>query len=66
MYAIRSYYDHDAWGFGAGDPLSGTMLVYEAARSFAAAAENGYTPLRSIVFANWGAEEFGIIRNNFV
>lgn len=52
---------HDAWGFGAGDPLAGTMLVFEAAKSFAAAAKKGFTPLRSIVFANWGAEEFGII-----
>ncbi len=52
---------HDAWGFGAGDPNSGTILVYEAARAFAAAAKQGFRPARTIVFANWGAEEFGII-----
>lgn len=52
---------HDAWGFGAGDPLAGTMLVFEAAKSFTQAAKKGFTPLRSIVFANWGAEEYGII-----
>ncbi|MCH7546048.1 MAG: M28 family peptidase [Planctomycetes bacterium] len=52
---------HDAWGYGAGDPLSGTMLVYEAAKSFAAAAKRGFRPARTIVFANWGAEEYGII-----
>ena len=52
---------HDAWAYGAGDPLSGTMLVYEAAKSFAAAARRGFRPARTIVFANWGAEEYGII-----
>ncbi len=52
---------HDAWGYGAGDPAAGTMLVMEAARSFAALAKQGMRPQRSIVFACWGAEEFGII-----
>jgi len=52
---------HDAWCNGAGDPLSGTMLLYEAAKCFAALADQGQRPARSIVFANWGAEEFGII-----
>ncbi len=52
---------HDAWSFGAGDPNSGTMLVYEAARCFAQAAQRGWRPKRSIVFCNWGAEEYGII-----
>lgn len=52
---------HDAWGHGAGDPLSGTILVFEAARSFAEAAKKGLRPDRTIVFATWGAEEFGIL-----
>lgn len=52
---------HDAWSFGAGDPNSGSMLVTEAARAFAEAAKRGVRPKRSILFAHWGAEEFGII-----
>jgi N-acetylated-alpha-linked acidic dipeptidase len=52
---------HDAWGYGAADPLAGTMVLMECARSFAEAAKSGSRPDRSIVFAAWGAEEFGII-----
>lgn len=52
---------HDAWSFGAGDPNSGSILVLEAARAFAAAARAGHRPDRSLVFAHWGAEEFGIL-----
>ncbi|MHC4958949.1 MAG: M28 family peptidase [Planctomycetota bacterium] len=52
---------HDAWGFGAGDPLAGTILVLEAARCFAEAARNGQAPARSIVFAAWAAEEYGLM-----
>ena len=49
---------HDAWGFGAGDPCAGTILVLEAARCFAAMERR---PKRSIVFAAWAAEEYGIM-----
>jgi N-acetylated-alpha-linked acidic dipeptidase len=52
---------HDAWGCGAADPTSGTILVLEAARAFAKAANDGHRPARSVAFAAWGAEEFGII-----
>jgi len=52
---------YDAWSFGAGDPLSGTMILYECAKSFAALARRGLRPARTIVFANWAAEEFGLI-----
>ena len=52
---------HDAWGFGAGDPLSGLIAVFESARCFAEAAEKGLRPARSIIFAAWAAEEYGII-----
>jgi N-acetylated-alpha-linked acidic dipeptidase len=51
----------DAWTFGAGDPHAGTIVLYEMARSFARAAERGFRPDRTIVLANWAAEEFGII-----
>ena len=52
---------HDAWGFGAHDPLSGTIGVLEAATVFATLAKEGQRPERSIVFCAWGAEEHGII-----
>ena len=51
---------HDAWGFGAADPLAGTVALMESAASFAAAARAGFLPERTLVFAAWGAEEFGI------
>jgi len=52
---------HDAWGFGAGDPLSGMISLLECARAFSEIAQQGQAPARSLVFAGWGAEEFGII-----
>lgn len=52
---------HDAWGFGAADPLAGTILVLEAARIFGEQARAGHRPDRSILFAAWAAEEYGIV-----
>ena len=52
---------HDAWGHGASDPTCGLICVVEAARAWAKAAEAGQRPRRSITFAGWGAEEYGII-----
>ncbi len=52
---------HDAWGFGAGDPMAGLMLILESARSFAELAARGERPERSILFCAWGAEEYGIV-----
>lgn len=52
---------HDAWGFGAADPLAGLICVIESARSFAHLAQQGWTPARTIRFAAWAAEEHGII-----
>ncbi len=52
---------HDAWGFGASDPMAGMMCLVESARCFAEAAERGMKPKRSIAFAAWAAEEYGLI-----
>ena len=52
---------HDAWGFGAADPLAGTIVLMECAKAFAAAAKEGMRPACDILFCAWGAEEFGII-----
>jgi len=51
----------DAWGPGARDNVSGTVSVLETARTFATLARAGQRPARSIVFATWDAEEWGLI-----
>lgn len=52
---------HDAWGFGAADPLAGTIVLMETARAFAQSASSGVLPKSDVLFCAWGAEEFGII-----
>jgi N-acetylated-alpha-linked acidic dipeptidase len=52
---------HDAWNHGAADPTCGTIAVLEAARVLNDLAKQGRPPARTIMFAAWGAEEFGII-----
>ena len=52
---------HDAWVYGAADPGSGTASLLEVARCLGQLAKEGYAPKRTIVFASWDAEEFGII-----
>ena len=52
---------HDAWSFGGMDPGTGLSAVFETARGLAALARSGWTPERTIVFAFWDAEEFGLI-----
>jgi N-acetylated-alpha-linked acidic dipeptidase len=51
----------DAWGPGAADNVSGTVSVLEAARAVAEAVKAGHPPRRTIVFATWDAEEWGLI-----
>ena len=51
----------DAWGPGAADDVSGTVSVLEAARAIAEEARAGRRPKRTIVFATWDAEEWGLI-----
>ena len=51
----------DAWGPGAADNVSGTVSVLEAARAIAEQAKAGRKPKRTIVFATWDAEEWGLI-----
>ena len=48
----------DAWVYGGVDPSSGTASMMELARSLGALAAQGTRPTRTIVFANWDAEEF--------
>lgn len=51
----------DAWGPGAADNVSGTVSVLEAARILAAEAKAGRRPRRTVVFATWDAEEWGLV-----
>jgi len=51
----------DAWGPGAADNVSGTVSVLEAARSIGSLMKQGYRPKRTIIFASWDAEEWGLL-----
>jgi len=51
----------DAWGPGTDDNVSGTVSVLEAARTLGALMKAGWRPRRTIVFASWDAEEWGLM-----
>jgi N-acetylated-alpha-linked acidic dipeptidase len=51
----------DAWGPGAADNVSGTVSVLEAAHAIADQVKAGMRPRRTIVFATWDAEEWGLL-----
>ncbi len=51
----------DAWGPGALDDVSGTISVLEAAEAWGKALAKGIRPRRTLVFATWDAEEWGLI-----
>ncbi|XP_072332561.1 N-acetylated-alpha-linked acidic dipeptidase 2 isoform X2 [Scyliorhinus torazame] len=51
----------DAWGFGSIDPTSGAVVLHEAVRSFTKLMKEGWRPRRTVIFASWDAEEFGLL-----
>jgi N-acetylated-alpha-linked acidic dipeptidase len=52
----------DAWILGgAGDPNSGSAILNECVRAFGKALEAGWKPQRTIVFASWDGEEYGLL-----
>jgi N-acetylated-alpha-linked acidic dipeptidase len=51
----------DAWVFGAQDPNSGSAVLLETARILGILHRNGWRPKRSILVAQWDAEEYGMI-----
>ena len=51
----------DGWGPGAADNVSGTVSVLEAARAVSEAVKAGHRPKRTIIFATWDAEEWGLM-----
>lgn len=52
---------HDAWVSGANDPVSGAASLLETARALAALHRGGWRPKRTIKFALWDGEEFGLV-----
>jgi N-acetylated-alpha-linked acidic dipeptidase len=51
----------DAWVYGAVDPGSGTAATMETCRALGAAVKNGWKPRRTLVYASWDAEEYGLV-----
>ncbi|NWX88304.1 FOLH1 carboxypeptidase, partial [Nothoprocta pentlandii] len=51
----------DAWVFGGIDPQSGAAVVHEIVRSFGKLKKEGWRPRRTVIFASWDAEEFGLL-----
>ena len=51
----------DAWGPGAADNVSGTVSILESARAVAEQMKAGWRPRRTLMFATWDAEEWGLI-----
>ncbi|CAO2584404.1 Aminopeptidase NAALADL1 [Lemmus lemmus] len=52
----------DSWVHGAVDPGTGTAVLLEISRVLGTLLKKGtWRPRRSIIFASWGAEEFGLI-----
>ncbi|KAK2512937.1 N-acetylated-alpha-linked acidic dipeptidase 2 [Columba guinea] len=51
----------DSWVFGGIDPTTGAAVLQEVARSFGKMKMEGWRPKRTIIFASWDAEEFGLL-----
>lgn len=51
----------DAWGPGAGDPVSGCAALNEVVRSYGSAYQQGWRPLRTMLFASFEGEEYAQI-----
>jgi len=52
---------HDAWVFGAWDPVSGMVSLLEEARVVGELAKSGWKPKRTMVYAAWDGEEPGLL-----
>jgi N-acetylated-alpha-linked acidic dipeptidase len=51
----------DAWVYGAVDPGSGTAATLEMCRALGAAVKHGWKPRRTLLYASWDAEEYGLV-----
>ncbi len=60
QWVIRGNH-HDAWNFGAADPVSGQVALMEEARGVSELLKTGWRPKRTIVYAAWDGEEQGLL-----
>lgn len=60
QWVIRGNH-HDAWVYGAADPVSGLAALLEEAKAIGALAKKGYKPKRTLVYAAWDGEEPGLL-----
>ena len=51
----------DAWVYGAVDPGSGTATTLEMCRALGSAVKQGWKPKRTLKYASWDAEEYGLV-----
>ncbi|XP_037696982.1 N-acetylated-alpha-linked acidic dipeptidase 2 isoform X2 [Choloepus didactylus] len=51
----------DSWVFGGIDPATGAAVLQEIVQSFGKLMSTGWRPRRTIIFASWDAEEFGLL-----
>lgn len=52
---------HDAWVFGAWDPLANTAAMLAEAQAIGALHRAGWTPKRTLRFASWDGEELNLL-----
>jgi N-acetylated-alpha-linked acidic dipeptidase len=52
---------HDAWVFGAWDPLSGNSALMAEAKAIGNLVRGGWRPRRTLVYASWDGEEPGLL-----
>ena len=52
---------HDAWVFGAADPLSGHVAMMAEAKAIGRLVRQGWRPRRTLVYASWDGEEPGLL-----
>ncbi|KAF5898585.1 putative N-acetylated-alpha-linked acidic dipeptidase, partial [Clarias magur] len=51
----------DAWVFGGIDPVTGAAATHETVRAAGKLMQKGWRPRRTVIFASWDAEEFGLL-----
>ena len=52
---------HDAWVFGALDPVAGMSTLLAEAQAVGGLARSGWRPARTLVYAAWDGEEAGLL-----
>lgn len=60
QWVIRGNH-HDAWVYGASDPVSGVVAMMEEARAIGELVKTGWKPKRTIIYCAWDGEEPGLI-----